>query len=69
MNDEFVTQTELGVVFKVSNRTIGLWLIALELRTRDGRPTPKAIAGGYCSSRSTERGPSGESFSKMTFDW
>jgi hypothetical protein len=56
MSSEFLSQTELGVPFGVSCQVIGRWLVEIGLR-KGGQPTAKAIAGGYCSSRSTGRGP------------
>jgi hypothetical protein len=47
MND-FITMTELGVLFGETSHVIGKWLVAIGLRTPERRPSAKAFEGRYC---------------------
>jgi hypothetical protein len=55
--DEFMSLTEMGAIFGVTNQKIGRALMGIGLRTADGNPSPKALDGGYCGLRPTGRGP------------
>lgn len=44
---EFMSLTQLGQLFEVSNQQVGKWLVALGLRTADHKPSRAAFAGGY----------------------
>jgi hypothetical protein len=44
---EFMTLTQIGEVFGVSNQQVGKWLAKLGLRTDANRPSREAFDGGY----------------------
>ena len=44
---EFMTLTQIGEVFGVSNQMVGKWLVKLGLRTDANRPSRAAFDGGY----------------------
>ena len=50
---EFMTLTQIGEVFGVSNQQVGKWLVRLGLRTTANKPSRMAFEGGY-----VEVGPS-----------
>lgn len=52
---EFLSQTDLGKLFDASSHDIGKWLVECGLRT-DGKPTQRALNGGYVSQASIHRG-------------
>lgn len=45
---EFMTQTQLGVIFGTSSHKIGAWLKEIGLRNKFGQPTQEAITGAFC---------------------
>ncbi len=51
MNDEYLSQTELGKRYGVSSHVIGRWLKGLGLRTEGGSPSVRAFNEGYVSQR------------------
>lgn len=44
---EFMTLTQIGEVFGVSNQKVGKWLVKLGLRTTANKPSVAAFEGGY----------------------
>lgn len=44
---EYMTLTQIGEVFGVSNQQVGKWLAKLGLRTDANRPSREAFDGGY----------------------
>lgn len=44
---EFMSLTQLGEVFGVSNQQVGKWLIALGLRTNANKPSREAFSEGF----------------------
>jgi hypothetical protein len=47
MNDEYLSQTELGKLYGVSSHVVGRWLKGLGLRDAGGNPTDRAKAEGF----------------------
>ena len=45
---EFLSLTQLGVLFEVSNQKVGKWLVALGLRTVDHKPSRAARVSRRC---------------------
>lgn len=52
---KFLTQSQLGLLFGVSSHKIGEWLVNVNLRTADKRPTREAHEDKYC-----DQAPSGQ---------
>lgn len=50
---EFMSLTQIGEIFNVSNQQVGKWLVKLGLRTTANKPSREAFEGGY-----VEAGPS-----------
>ena len=46
--ERYLTLTEIGRHYGVSNRTPGKWLVRLGLRGSDGEPTERARRDGFC---------------------
>lgn len=44
---KFMSLSQLGEVFGVSNQQVGKWLVQLGLRTSDNKPSAEAFQGGY----------------------
>ena len=55
MNDEYLSQTDLGKRFGVSSHLIGKWLIEVGLRTEEKRPSQRAFDGGFVKQVPTGR--------------
>jgi hypothetical protein len=54
MKGEYWTMKELGEALGLTSHQVGKRLKAMGLRTRDGRPSQKAFANGYCAQRWTQ---------------
>lgn len=44
---EFISLTQIGELFGVSNQKVGKWLVMLGLRTTANKPSREAFGGGY----------------------
>lgn len=51
MNEEYLSQTELGRLYGVSSHVIGRWLKELGLRTHKGKPSELAFANDMVKDR------------------
>jgi hypothetical protein len=56
MKDEYLTMKEIGRLLGTTSHVIGRWLKEIGLRSRDGKPTRAAFAGGFCAQRWTKDG-------------
>lgn len=57
MTDDFLSLTELGKMYTVSNQQVGKWLAALGLRDKNKKPSRAAFENGFVQRRdSTQPG-------------
>lgn len=56
MNNEHLSQTDLGKLFGVSSHVAGRWLVEIGLRTKEKRPSRTAFDGGFVKQAPTGRG-------------
>ena len=48
---EFLSLTELGMLYGVTRNKVGQWLVDLGLRTEDKKPSAKAFSEGFVDER------------------
>ena len=48
-NNEYISLTELGQLYRVSSHAVGKWLKILNLRMQNGKPSPRAFYEGFVS--------------------
>lgn len=53
---EYMSLTQLGEIFGVSNQQVGRWLTELELRTVGNKPSQTAFAGGFVKQMPSRNG-------------
>lgn len=54
-DSEYLSMTEIGKLFGVTNQRIGKWLGSIGLRTEDKKPSARAFSEGFVAMRDSRQ--------------